>query len=267
MYPNPYAPPTAPMAPPPGFHPGGPGPWTVGDTLNSSWRAFATAWAPLVFAPLLVGLVLAMPIFVIMGVFIGPAIGNPRGLVVVLQDPTLNAAMVGWNVISIPAYAFLQPGIVKMRLCAVRNEAVQFGDLFSGGSSFAAMLGVQIIIAGPGLAVSVLGVVGRFMGVPVLVQISSGLANIILIVLMVLQALGLVFAEYYVVDRRQGSIEAIKNALALPSGDRASVFGFFLVVGLIAVGGLMCCAFPGLVTLPYAGICVAMLYTRLAPPR
>jgi hypothetical protein len=255
------------MAPPPSFQPGGPGPWSVGDTLSRSWRAFTNAWAPLVFAPLLVGFVLAVPIFVIMGVFIGPALGDMRTLVVVLQDPTLNAAMVGWNVVSIPAYAFLQPGIVKMRLCAVRNEPVQFGDLFSGGPSFAAMLGVQVVIAGPGLFASTLGVVGRFAGVPGLVQVSSALANIVLVVLMVLQALGLLFAEYLVVDRGQGSIEALKNALALPSGDRGSVFGFFLVVALIAMGGLACCALPGLVTLPYAGICVAMLYTRLATAR
>ena len=33
------------------------------------------------------------------------------------------------------------------------------------------------------------------------------------------------------------------------------------------MGGLMCCAIPGLVTLPYAGVCVAMLFTRLAPAR
>jgi uncharacterized membrane protein len=100
-----------------------------------------------------------------------------------------------------------------------------------------------------------------------LVAISNFLSNIVLFGLLVLQALGLVFAEYLVVDRRQGAIEALKGSLALPSGDRASVFGFFLVVALIAMGGLMCCVFPGIVTMPYAGVCVAVLFTRIAPAK
>jgi len=48
---------------------------------------------------------------------------------------------------------------------------------------------------------------------------------------------------------------------------RGSVLGYFVVVALIAVGGLMCCALPGLVTMPFAGVCVAMLFTRLAPAK
>src|SRR5260221_9213458 len=97
MTPNPYAPPQAPMGPPPDFSGGGPGPWNIGDTLSASWRAFGSGWAPLVFAPLLVGLVLAVPMLVVMGIFIAPALGDLRGLAVVMQDPTLNAAMLGMN--------------------------------------------------------------------------------------------------------------------------------------------------------------------------
>jgi hypothetical protein len=265
--PNPYAPPAAPIAPPPTFQAGGPGPWQIGETLSASWRAFTTAWAPLVFAPILVGLALSVPIFVILGIWIGPEIGNGRGIAIVLQDPTLNASLLGFQVVVVPAYAFLQAGIVKMRMCAVRNEAVQFGDLFSGGPHFLSMLGVHVLVSGPGLLMNGLGLVGRFAGSMALVNISSLLANVVVFALLVLQALGLVFAEYFVVDRGQGTIDALKSAMALPGGDRGSVLGYFIVVGLIAVGGLMCCAFPGLVTMPYAGVCAAMLFTRLAPPK
>jgi hypothetical protein len=265
--PNPYAPPAAPIAPPPTFQTGGPGPWQIGETLSASWKAFTNAWAPLVFAPILVGLALAIPVFVIMGIWIGPEIGNGRGLLIVLQDPTLNAALLGFNVVTIPAYAFLQAGIVKMRLCAVRNEPVQFGDLFSGGRSFLAMLGVQLVLTGPGLFMNALSTAGRFMGSLALVNIASLLANVVVFGLLVLQALGLAFAEYFVVDRGEGAFTALKSAMAAPGSDRGSVFGYFIVVGLIAMGGLMCCALPGLVTMPYAGVCAAMLFTRLAPPK
>lgn len=263
--PDPYAAPRAPIAPPPDFRGGGPGPWNIGDTLSASWKAFTNAWAPLVFAPLLVGLVLAIPMVVIVGIFIAPALGNLQQLAITLQDPTLNASMLGWNVVSLPIYAFIQPGIIKMRLCASRNEAVQFGDLFSGGSVFGSMLVVQLLLAGPGILVGVLGVIGRFANVPILTAASNLLSNLVLLALLILQALGLVFAEYLVVDKKQGAIDALKGSLALASGDRGSVFGYFVVVALIAIGGLMCCALPGLVTMPYAGVCVAMLYTRLAP--
>lgn len=265
--PNPYAPPAAPISPPPTFQAGGPGPWQIGDTLNASWKAFANAWAPLVFAPILIGLVMALPIFVIMGIWIAPALGDIRMLQAQLQDPMLNTIILGWNLISVPAYAFLQPGIVKMRLCAVRNEPVQFGDLFSGGPHFLPMLWLQALMSGPGIFMTALGVAGRYAGVMALVSLSGFLANVVLFALLVFQALGLAFAEYFIVDRNQGVMESLKNAWALPGGDRGSVLGYFVIVGLIAVGGMMCCALPGLVTMPYAGVCAAMLFTRLAPAR
>src|SRR6185436_451757 len=130
-------------------------------------------WAPLVFAPLLVGLVLAIPMLVIVGIFIAPAINDIRQLAIVAQDPTMNAAMMGWNVLSLPIYAFIQPGIVKMRLCAARGEPVQFGDLFSGGPVFLSMLGVQVLLAGPGILVGGLGIVGRFAEMQPVVAISN----------------------------------------------------------------------------------------------
>lgn len=72
-----------------------------------------------------------------------------------------------------------------MRLCVVRNEPVQFGDLFFGGSYFLFMLGVQVVMFGLGIFMMVFGVVGCYVGVMALVSILGFLANVVLFVLFV----------------------------------------------------------------------------------
>jgi uncharacterized membrane protein len=91
------------------------------------------------------------------------------------------------------------------------------------------------------------------------------LGNLIFVAMMILQALGLVLSEYYVVDRNEGPVAAIRSSLSAPSGERGRVFGYLLVTGLVAVAGFFCCGLPAIVTMPYSGVCAAMLYTRLVP--
>lgn len=263
---DPYAAPRAEPAAPTPYVPGGQGPWTVGSVLGDGWRAFGSAWLPLVFAPILIGIVFVTPMFVIVGLFVGPELGSPRGLAIAMQDPALNASILGWNFVQIFVYAFLGVGLAKMRLAAVRGEPVRFGALFSGGPRFVSMLGLQLAVTGPSILISGVGVAARFAHVDPLFTASNLLGNLWFLVLLLLQALGLATAEYFVVDRGEGPFAAIKSAMTAPGDERGRVFLTIFSAGLIAIAGVFCCGFPALVTMPYASVCVALLYTKLAPP-
>lgn len=267
---NPYDPYAAPRAAPPPPTPYAPdaaqGPWTIGDTLGAAWRAYASRWLPLTIAPILVGLVFVVPMFVLIGAWVGPELGSPQGLALALQDPTLNASILGWNTVQIFVWAFFGVGLVRMRVAAARGQEVRFGELFSGGSRYLPMLGLQLVTAAPGLAINGLGIAARYAGADMLFTMTNLLGNLWFLVLMLLQGFGLAFAEYFVVDRSEGTIAAIKSAFGAPSGDRGRVFGYLLVTALIAIAGAFCCGLPALVTMPYASVCVAALYLRLAPP-
>lgn len=262
----PYGPPLAAPPSPPAFGPGGePGPWTAGSTLSAAWRAFASAWAPLVLGPVLLGLVFLVPMLVIVALFVGPELGSPRDLAIAIQDPWLNASILGLGCVQMVVSAFFGVGLARMRLGAVRGQPVRFAELFSGASRFLPMLGLQVLVGGPTLLVSGAGVVARLADVGVLVGLFNLLGNLWFLCLMVLQALGLALAEYFVVDRNQGPIEAIKSALGAPGAERGRVFGTLVLIGLVGVAGAFCCALPSLVTMPYASVCVALLYTNVVP--
>jgi hypothetical protein len=126
------------------------------------------------------------------------------------------------------------------------------------------MLALQFVVTAPSIFISAVGVGARYAHVDVLFTLSNLLGNLWFFCLLLVQALGLATAEYFVVDRGEGPLAAIKSAMTAPSGDRGRVFGFIVVAGLIAIAGAFCCGVPALVTMPYGSVCIAMLYTRLA---
>jgi len=245
--------------------------------MGAAWRAFAANWAPLVFAPVLIGL--AMGTLLVVGVFgVVAVVGLPSGLERLLQQPPetwgpgiqrivegpfLYTVILVWAVVGTIIDAFFRGGLARMRIAAARGDAVRMGDMFSGGSCFASMLGLRFIIAAPSLLTTALGLAARVMEVPALIQVSRLLANLATLGIYIAMAFGMAFAELYVADSGQGPIDALRSAFSAPASDRGGVFGFLFVVGLVAIAGLCCCGLGGLVSLPYASVCVALLYTRL----
>lgn len=262
----PYAPQPAYPPSPPAYGPGGaPGAWTASGTLSAGWRAFVSAWVPLVLAPVLLGSVFVLPMLATVAVFVGTDFASPRELALAIQDPWLNASILGWSCVQMVMGAFFGVGLARMRLAAVRGQPVRFGELFSGASRFLPMLGLHALVGGPTLLIGGVSVAARLANANLVVVLSNLLGNLWAVALMVLQALGLAMADYFVADRNLGPIGAIKSALTAPGPERGRVFGTLVLVGLIAVAGAFCCALPALVTVPYASVCVALLYTEVAP--
>ncbi len=232
---NPYAAPQA-IAPSPNapqYGGSGPQPWEIGEVLGHAWNVFKPNWATLVFSFLLGRLIGGLPNYI-------PA-------VVVATRAVEQGSETYWVIYSICTFigllvgAFFQVGFVKIWLAAARGMTPEFGDLFSGGGRYFAMLGTMF-----------------------LVLLAILLGYLALIVPGVILALGLSFSYFYVVDQNMGPIEAMKASWAATKGQKGKIFLFGLASALLFLAALLACCFPALVAAPVIGIAAATIYVRIS---
>jgi hypothetical protein len=270
---NPYAPPRAPIDLPPPPVQGGSAPWTLTEAMGVAWRAFAANWPALLFAPMFGGLVSGAIFFVALAagilpsgldrLFEKPASTWNDEIARAMSAPRVTGVLLAYAIVAIILDSFFRGGLTRMRIAAVRGDAVRFVDLFSGASCFGSMLALRFLLGAPSLAATGLLLVARVLHVPALAGVATAASNLYSLALLVAAPFGLALADFYVVDRKEGPFAALRSAFAAPAGDRAGVFGFILVAGLVAVAGLCCCFLPAIVSWPFGILCIAVLYTRL----
>jgi hypothetical protein len=126
---NPYAPPTAEVAPPappvPVFVPGPDG-WTVRDVLRESWRAYRRNWLVLTFAPLIYFGTSGVQEFVLLGV------RNPvaRGVILAVVISFKSTIEAGWTL---------------QWLSAARGEVATLGQIGRGFSRAVPLVGMTLL--------------------------------------------------------------------------------------------------------------------------
>ncbi len=210
--------------------------WEIGPTLAQAWELFKAN------AGILIGG--SVVIAVASGVFSGISQGVQVAAQQVGEDTAMVAAGLVSFVVGLLSWAvqtFLTLGYVRMMLHLVRGEPAAFGDLFSA---------TPVIVAG------------------LVASLLTGLATLagtcLLVVPGVIVALGLLFANWVIVDQGLGPVEALKASWRLTSGEKGRLFLWALVVvGLAIVGGLACCV-GLLVALPVAGLGTTIVYDHLA---
>jgi uncharacterized membrane protein len=134
---------------------------------------------------------------------------------------------------------FLQVGMVRMFLAAVRERPAPLSLLFSGGDRFLPMFGAMMLT---GLVV--------------------GVGTVLLVVPGVIAYLGLWLGKFYVVDRQQGAIESLQSSWRDTDGNRLDLFVFALVYFALILAGFCLCGVGILVTLPIAEAALAVIYLR-----
>jgi hypothetical protein len=159
--------------------------------------------------------------------------------------------------------SFFEVGLLRIYVSAARGETPSFGLVFSGGSRYLAMLGLKFLLQLPTFLVGVLGVGAIALRQPALIVGSSLLNWVVAITILVFYGLGVVFAWFFVVDGESGPIQAIKEAWSACAGQRGTVFLFAFVTALIAGAGLIACCVGTVITVPFAYVAFAVLYTRL----
>ena len=234
---NPYAAPqAAPQLAPAAYPAGGgngPQPWEIGEVLGHAWNVFKPNWATLVFSQLLAGFLGGMPTYI-------------PGILVVTQAVEQNSTEY-WVIYGICFAAsmivntFFQVGLTKICLAAARQQSPQFGDLFSGGSRYFALLGSTF-----------------------LVFLAGFLGYLVFIVPGVILFLGLSLSSYYVVDQNMGPIQGMRASWEATKGQKGQLFLFSLVAVLLFIGGCVACYIGMLVALPLVMVSFATIYLRLS---
>ncbi len=232
---NPYAAPAQPPPPGGGFSApttGAPQPWEPGEVLGAAWSKFGPNWATLIFSMVLAGIIGTVPRVI-------PAILLSAGALEPHSDEfqIVNGifALVGFMV-----QMLFQGGLIKIWLTAAKGGTPSFGDLFSAMGRFPSMLATMFLM-----------LIGVYFGM------------IFLIVPGVILGLGFGLAQYFVVDKNMGPIDALGASWKATDGHKGKLF----LLGLMAVGilivGCIACYIGLFVALPLVSLAYAVVYLRL----
>lgn len=209
---------------------GAPQPWDIGEVLQSAWDVVKVHWAPLIFGPLLGGVLSNAPSQVLGGVARGA--GD--------RDTILVMSVVG-GLIAYVVQTFFTAGAMKMALTAARRGEPQFAQVFSGGSAFLRLLGTNF-----------------------LVMLAVLLGMLCLIVPGIILGLGFSMAPYYAVDAGMGPIEAMGASWNATKGHKGSLFLFGIVGFLLAILGLIACCVGMFVVQAVLYVAWAIIFARIS---
>ncbi len=233
---NPYAAPQAAPPMPPGgpqYAVGGPQPWDIGEVFSLAWDVFKRSWGVLVGSYFLAGIIGAIP-------------GQIPALLVMSGAIEQNSGEY-WGIYSVTTFvglvisSFFQPGLIRIWCAAARGQSVDFGTLFSGANKFL-----------PVFATLMLTIFAILLG------------YVFLIVPGIILGLGLMFAQFFVVDADMGPIQAMKASWDATNGHKGKLFLFGLVGGLVAAVGLVACCIGVYASISLFWVALAIVYVRLS---
>ncbi len=148
----------------------------------------------------------------------------------------------GIQLICIAVSATFALGLAKIYLRFRDGDRPVFENLFDGLAHFHKYLGAAIIAW-----------VAVFMGL------------ILFIVPGIVFLIRLWFLAFVIVDTKAGPIEAIQQSWDISRGRTMELLGFFLLLIVLNVAGIICLGIGLLVTLPISGLALAHLYRNLKP--
>jgi len=211
----------------------GPQPWEVGEVLSEAWTLFKDNAGLLIGA--FAATIAVMGVLQAVGHFIGAApVGDAAA--------TANSAVIlTFNLVSYATKSWLTVGAQRINLAVVRNEPIEFSELFGGGNRALTMFGTGFLMA--------LGIGG---------------ATLLLIIPGIIVALGWQFALFYVADTDTGAIEALGASWKATHGQRGALFSLALALVLVNVVGLLACGVGLLASIPVSGLAVAIVFTRIS---
>jgi hypothetical protein len=236
---NPYAPPGFDDGGfvPPGAGPalGTPQPWEVGEVVKIAWEIIKRQ-------PILV--VVVFGVYLITNV--PGSIGNLLLALRLVDAGSIEFMVVAFSgtFIGMVLGLFLQIGQLKMFVAAARGQQIDFGLLLSGADRFFPLVFMSIVSV---LAI-VLGALALCVGALVVI-------------------LGLMLSQYYLIDARQGPIEAMKTSWQVTKGNRLNLFVYLVVATALMLVGV-CAACVGMfvaMAIFMAGLAVIYLRSRGEP--
>ena len=171
--------------------------------------------------------------------------------------------------LAIDAFVFL--GIFNICLKLVRGEKTEFGDFFKIAplwfKGFLTYVLVAITADLPLLIPFALFFVSPFIQnttIRLWLNVFSGLLGIIGSVAVIIFALALCLAIFFVLDKKVGPIQAMKLSVKATKGAKWQLFVFGLALLVINILGILCLFVGLLITFPLSLLACTFVYQKLS---
>lgn len=214
--------------------------WSPGEAWSFAFAMVTKRFVP-VIVPMIVGFLAIMIPVIIANV--GAQVATTI-IADVLDESVAAFAAMGFSlilqVIGYVVQMFILGGMAATALKAVRGQPVSYGDVFSGGRYFGAML-VSSILFG----------------------IATTLGLLLCVVPGVILYLGLGLYSFAVVDEGLSGVDSVKRSWELTLGHKLNIFLFWLISVLVAIAGALACGVGIFVVGPMLFIGQAYIFLRL----
>lgn len=202
--------------------------FSIGDILKQSFEDFRKNWKVLLGA-----------FAVILGINL---VGS--FLQVWLSDNNMGIVSSLLSLVLYVVQIALSVGLIRIALGVVDGKGVKIELLWNSISDFK-LLAFYFITS-------------------LVVSLVVGIGFVLLVIPGIFLLVKLAFSMYFVVDKGQGPIEAIKSSWDMTKGRFVNFLVFFIVVGLLNVVAALLLVLPLLVTVPVTMVAAARLYRKFA---
>ncbi len=162
------------------------------------------------------------------------------GIGIILENVSDIAVSI-FNLIGMVVGIFISLGLIKIILSIYDNGKKNLSDIFSQ---------TDILI--------------RAIGAYIVFSIAVGIGLLLLVIPGIYIAIRLFFFDYFLVDQRQGAIEALKSSWNMTKGNVFQIFCFIVLLILINLLGALALMVGLLVTAPVSGIAMAFAYRKMS---
>jgi len=207
--------------------------------ISEAWQLFTkqwSVWVLMILVMCLISIAIYLPFIGVMGMMIptpveGEAPGFPIGIFALY--PLMFVVILG-------AVSWLMSGLYNAAFKQLRGEQIAVGDLFSGSPYFVRVLGALLLIA-----------------------IASNIGAVFCIIPGLI-VYGLAFLTYpMIVEGGKGTIDAIKESIAVTKRDWIMFTLFAIALQFIAGAGIIACGVGVLATAPLLFLTHALAYRDL----
>ncbi len=106
--------------------------------------------------------------------------------------------------------------------------------------------------------------VAKFVGAGILSTLAIMIGLVLLIIPGIIVACRLALVGFYLIDKNQGIIEAMKSSWEATRGSAWNLFLYFVVLGLIGIAATIPLGLGWLIAAPFMAISVAYVYRQVA---
>lgn len=135
---------------------------------------------------------------------------------------------------------FLEMGMIRIALNLLDGKAASYRDFWSGANKILPLLGASVLFG-----------------------VMFALGVVVLIVPGIIVFLTFCLFSYLIIDKGVGVMESLKMSAAATKGNKWNLLGFFVVAGLLNIGGALLLGVGLLVTIPVTTLAFASVYRTL----